>query len=201
MSPRITRSTSRVSIATSSGAQDPQASGSPKKPVKAKPPKKSTKRAKDDQTGEEASSSPTKASMAPPTTPLAKRLKKNPALTTPPTRIKGLHTSGDVDDALPPMAPNERPAEPHMTNAALITPGGSKLVAYAKDSADLSPSKSGVPRATTTTDQLLQEACNHLIKVDPRMKPLIENHYCRIFSPEGLAEALDPVSLRRSSRS
>ncbi len=42
------------------------------------------------------------------------------------------------------------------------------------------------------TGHILDEACAHLIKADPRLQPLIEKHYCRIFSPEGLAEEIDP---------
>jgi DNA-3-methyladenine glycosylase II len=39
---------------------------------------------------------------------------------------------------------------------------------------------------------LLEEACAHLIKVDARMKALVDAHPCRVFSPEGLAEEIDP---------
>jgi DNA-3-methyladenine glycosylase II len=45
---------------------------------------------------------------------------------------------------------------------------------------------------TTTTANLLEEACAHLIKIDGRMKPLIDAHHCRMFSPEGLTEQIDP---------
>ena len=79
-----------------------------------------------------------------------------------------------------------------MTNAPLVTPRGSKLVAYATETADVSPSKSGVPRATTTTGHLLEDACNHLVKVDARMEPLVKKHHCKMFSPEGLAEPVEP---------
>ncbi|KAI4148959.1 MAG: hypothetical protein LQ340_004853 [Diploschistes diacapsis] len=130
--------------------------------------------------------------MAPPATPPPKRVKKNGGVTAPLTNIVGLHTSGDVDDALPSTPAIERPAEPHVTNAPLITPGGSKLVAYTRETADVSPSKTGVPRATTTTGSLLQDACNHLLKIDGRLEQLIQKHYCQMFSPEGLAEPLDP---------
>ena len=79
-----------------------------------------------------------------------------------------------------------------MTNAPLVTPRGSKLVAYTKENADESPSKTGVPRPTTTTGHILEDACNHLIKVDSRLETLIKKHPCPIFSKKGLAEALDP---------
>jgi DNA-3-methyladenine glycosylase II len=54
----------------------------------------------------------------------------------------------------------------------------------------VSPSKP--PRARVTTANILKEACDHLIKVDERMRPLVEKNYCRVFSPEGLAEEIDP---------
>jgi DNA-3-methyladenine glycosylase II len=39
---------------------------------------------------------------------------------------------------------------------------------------------------------MLDEACAHLINVDPNLRPVIDQHHCRIFSPEGLAEKIDP---------
>ena len=134
-----------------------------------------------------------------PTTPPAKRIKMNSTIVAPetptPTQV-GLmaepYRSGDLDDATPPPIPGDRPAQPHVTNAPLKTPGGSRIVTYSQEVIDSSPSKTGVPRPTTTTDHLLEEACAHLIKVDPRLKSVIEKHHCRIFSPEGLAEEIDP---------
>lgn len=38
----------------------------------------------------------------------------------------------------------------------------------------------------------MQDACDYLISVDERLRPLIEKHHCRSFSPEGLAEQVDP---------
>ena len=52
---------------------------------------------------------------------------------------------------------------------------------------------------TTTTENILSKACAHLIAVDPRMAPLIAKHPCRIFSPEGLAEQIDPFESLVSS--
>ena len=133
------------------------------------------------------------------TPPPAKRIKRKAVGSTPitptPAQVSLMSTSystGDIDDATPPRLPADRPAEPHITNAPLKTPGGSRLVTYSKDVVDLSPSKTSIPGPTTTTSHLLKEACDHLIKVDPRLKPLIEKHHCRIFSPEGLAEEIDP---------
>ena len=50
----------------------------------------------------------------------------------------------------------------------------------------------GKPRPTTTTGQLLDEACAHLIAVEPRLKAVVDTHRCQIFAPEGLAEEVDP---------
>lgn len=86
----------------------------------------------------------------------------------------------------------DRPAEPHRTNAPLVTPLGSRLVTYSKGAVDASPSKTGIPRPTTTTSHILDEACAHLVKMEPMLQPLIEKHYCRVFCPEGLAEECDP---------
>ncbi|EQK98924.1 DNA glycosylase [Ophiocordyceps sinensis CO18] len=54
----------------------------------------------------------------------------------------------------------------------------------------MSPSKAQV--VGTTTQTILQEACDHLIKADERLRPLIEQNPCKMFSPEGLAERIDP---------
>lgn len=54
----------------------------------------------------------------------------------------------------------------------------------------VSPSK--VSSVKTTSATILEEAYAHLISVDPRMKPLIEKRPCRVFSPERLAEKVDP---------
>lgn len=88
----------------------------------------------------------------------------------------------------------ERPAEPHMTNAPLVTPRGSRLVAFRGDKLDISPSKPDLPRPTTTTSHILDQACAHLIKNDHtgKLKPLIEKHHCEVFCPEGLAEECEP---------
>ena len=132
-------------------------------------------------------------------TPPRKRARVTPSNQPPvtPTHVqaKAMATSystGDIDDAEPPPLPADRPAEPHRTNAPLKTPGGSRLMTYPREEVDTSPSKTGIPRATTTTGQLLEEACAHLIKVEPKLKPLIEKHPCGVFSPEGLAEEIDP---------
>lgn len=66
------------------------------------------------------------------------------------------------------------------------------MVAYPDGLPDSSPSKTGLPRPTATTSTLLEQACAHLISVEPRLRPLIEQHPCHIFSAKGLAETIDP---------
>lgn len=49
-------------------------------------------------------------------------------------------------------------------------------------------------KPTATIDTLLRDAEAFLIKVDPKLKPLIEKHTCKMFSPEGLSEVVDPFT-------
>ncbi|PGH22932.1 hypothetical protein AJ80_02981 [Polytolypa hystricis UAMH7299] len=95
-----------------------------------------------------------------------------------------------------------RPVDPHRTNAPLITPHGSHITAYPLPTEEASPSKTrGLPRGpttTTTAGTLLQDAIAHLVKVEPRLKPLIEKHSCTTFSPAGLAEEINPFEVLAS---
>lgn len=134
-----------------------------------------------------------------PSTPPRKRKRtglaqpQSPLPTATPAAVRLMtvpYSSGDVDDTNPP--PVDRPAQLHRTNAPLISPGTSRVVAYSDEVTGSSPSKSGVPKPTTTTGNLLEEACTHLLRVDPRLKLLIDKHPCRLFSPEGLSEEIDP---------
>lgn len=129
-----------------------------------------------------------------PTTPLRRKkaTKVQPPITPTPSLVKIIapYSSGDIDDQSPP--PLDRPVEPHRTNATLVTPGGTQRTAYPVSLNDASPSKTGLPRPTATTGNLLERALEHLRSADARMIPLIENHHCHIFSPEGLAEEIDP---------
>ena len=129
----------------------------------------------------------------------ASPLAKIARIQTPEPQERALSKPTYNDSQLPSHLPNntskssfDRPAEPHRTNAPLLTPRGSRLVPYEKETADASPSKTEDPRATTTTSHILDEACAHLIKMEPMLQPLIEKHYCRVFCPEGLAEECDP---------
>jgi len=71
-----------------------------------------------------------------------------------------------------------------MTNATLQTPRGSKVFPQ--------PPSAHLMEPGLTTANLLEKGCAHLIKVDPKLKPVIEQNYCKIFSQEGLAEKIDP---------
>jgi DNA-3-methyladenine glycosylase II len=139
-----------------------------------------------------------KDAMPPPATPnnkrprVAKGTEKPPPFTPTPAAI-GLMTnartptysSGDIDGASPPP---ERHVEAGHANANLITPGGTQVQPSYSNFEEPSPSK---PTATTT-GSLLETACNHILTIDPKLKPLIQKHHCRVFSPIGLAEEIDP---------
>lgn len=138
--------------------------------------------------GEESAVKPKKVRLQPPkeagSESSAAPLDEESAIRTP--------KKGAVKYDATASAVKNRPAEPHRTNAPLVTPKGSRIVAYKKDDIGKSPSSLGLPRPTTTTGNILEEACAHLIKMDSRMKPLIDSHYCTVFCPEGLAEECDP---------
>jgi DNA-3-methyladenine glycosylase II len=82
-----------------------------------------------------------------------------------------------------------RVADPEGTNAPLLSPETSRVLAP-KPIADISASQQAAVPATT--DDILDKACAHLASVDARMAPLIKAHRCHMFTPEGLAEKIDP---------
>ena len=127
------------------------------------------------------------------------------------------HTHAEGDHPLEDLAGlKPRPAEPHATNAPLSTPGGSRVTAYtsspiktstpgASQDAEQSPAKKrkakevppdvgALNKPTATIDTLLKDAEEFLIKVDPKLKTLVEKHKCKMFSPEGLREVVDPFT-------
>ncbi|KAL8642585.1 MAG: hypothetical protein Q9228_000726 [Teloschistes exilis] len=118
--------------------------------------------------------------------PQAKRARLKPD-----TAISANHASSSV--------PLDRPAGPFTTNAPLTTPRESRVMAYAPGVAENSPSITGVPRPTTSTSQILDQACAHLIQADARMQSWIEKYPCQMFSAEGLAEEIDPFQSLCSS--
>lgn len=190
------RRSARVDALRAAHSASPGSGVSPRRPnvipTRAARSSKSTKASaastgKDDSAAELPSTPPRKRrrttsqaqSSAPaPATPTAVRLMTVPG-----------HSS-ERNDVTPP--PVHRPAEPHRTNALLISPETSRVVAYSDEVTGSSPTNSSLPQPTTTTGSLLEEACAHLIRVDPRLKPVIEKHPCHLFSPEGLAEQIDP---------
>lgn len=91
---------------------------------------------------------------------------------------------------------HNRLAHPHMTNAPLRSPDGSGLITSSKDVKEDTENQAQKhitpPRPFSTTEDLLKQACDHLINVDARLKPLIEKFPCPIFSAQGLAEDIDP---------
>ncbi|KAK0619235.1 DNA glycosylase [Immersiella caudata] len=146
---------------------------------------------------------PEDAELAPrgetPSTPPRRRVRKANAVPETPTPAavglisETLQTNGLAKPKLPTV---NRLADPNRTNAPLFSPQTSRVVAPQSLDA-VSPSK--LPRVKATTANLLEEACAHLINVDPRMKPLIDKHPCRLFSPDGLAEEIDPFEALVSS--
>ncbi|KAK4234490.1 DNA-3-methyladenine glycosylase [Achaetomium macrosporum] len=139
-----------------------------------------------------------------PSTPRRRRTVKQDAEEPPtPTPNSVALIAEEAHSQKPRPAAVTRLADPSRTNALLRSPKTSRIIASTP--VDAVPSKlresikptAGTP--TTTTANILEEACAHLIKVDPRMKPLIDKHHCRIFSPEGLAEQIDPFESLCSS--
>ncbi|RAR11625.1 DNA glycosylase [Stemphylium lycopersici] len=156
-----------------------------------------------------------------PATPLPKKRKSTstagspinpPPFTPTPAAVavlsKGKTESDHPLDDLSQFQP--RAAEPHATNATLATPNGSHTVqAYGSSPArteDPSPARKrkakelvppdvgAIPSASTDIDRLLKDAEAHLVGVDPTLKALVEKHHCKIFSPEGLSEVVDPFT-------
>ncbi|KAJ5907868.1 hypothetical protein N7495_000550 [Penicillium taxi] len=108
-------------------------------------------------------------------------------------------TTNPLNDRLLTPPPLDRPVDPHRTNVTLLTPHGSSVVAYPLSVEDASPSKTGLPRPNATTGTLLDEAIAHLIAIDPRLKKVIDENPCPIFSPAGLAEQIEPFNSLTSS--
>jgi DNA-3-methyladenine glycosylase II len=128
-----------------------------------------------------------------PTPKRRRNAKSSPPSTPTPAAAKlmGLpYSSGDIDGSMP-APPLNRVADPHITNASLISPETSRVVAN-NTAPPESPSKPTSLHAKTTTGNILEKAYAHLIKTEPRLKQVIEKHNCVLFSPESLAEEIDP---------
>ncbi|KAB5525619.1 DNA glycosylase [Coniochaeta sp. 2T2.1] len=179
------RKSARLSALAETNGVTPAASMPPPPP-----PAKSRKRKVADETTEEPPPAPS--------TPQKRRTKSTaPPPATPTPSAIGLMTEGPNGTTTPtkPSHPAvSRLADPNLTNAPLLSPETSRLVTPSRAIAAI-PSKlpNGTSKSTsTTTATLLEEACAHLISVDSRMERLVKAHHCRIFSPEGLAEQIDP---------
>lgn len=118
-------------------------------------------------------------------------------LTPTPAAINVMAHTTRASSPATPKSKKARRADPKATNAPLQTPGGSKVLkTYPSDLLESSsPSKGGI----ITTDNLLEKACAHLCAVDPKLKPLVERHTCKMFTPEGLAENVEPFEALVSS--
>ncbi|KAJ5474961.1 hypothetical protein N7539_006090 [Penicillium diatomitis] len=119
-------------------------------------------------------------------------------ITTPVQNTDQKHTPTLNGRTLTPP-PLDRPVDPHRTNVTLLTPYGSTVNAYPTNAEDTSPSKTGLPPPTATTGTLIEQAVAHLIATDPRLQPMIEQHPCPLFTPERLAEQIDPFNSLVSS--
>ncbi|KAJ4317564.1 3-methyladenine DNA glycosylase [Neodidymelliopsis sp. IMI 364377] len=108
----------------------------------------------------------------------------------------------DTDHMLDDLASLNRPASPHFTNAPVLTPNGSQVVVANGDSPakkrkakDLPPDVgSPLKAASSTIDTMLKDAEEFLINVDPRLRKVVQGHQCKIFTPEGLREVVDPFT-------
>ncbi|KAK4188051.1 DNA-3-methyladenine glycosylase [Podospora australis] len=163
------------------------------------PPAKTRKRKA---VAEDTAKDSAKETKPAPSTPRKRRLLKadpsEPPATPTPQAAALIAETTSTPNKPKPVAIN-RLADPNRTNALLLSPQTSRIISSSAPSAQAPGSPSALPLegmkftpTTTTTTNLLEEACAHLIKVDARMKPLIEKHHCRIFSPEGLGERIDP---------
>ncbi|KAM0333358.1 hypothetical protein ACHAQA_002019 [Verticillium albo-atrum] len=181
-----------------------QASTKIEPPTPVLPVKGRKRKANADVGPEEAPSQP----PAVPVTPPRKRTQRPapvPPVTPTPSAVGLIGERLNGTAKKPRTAAVARLADPNRTNAPLLSPETSRVVASktAVESDSVSPSKvarlvptsslvSEVNAHPTTTENILVEACAHLIRVDPRMKSLIEKNPCQVFSPEGLAEKIDP---------
>jgi DNA-3-methyladenine glycosylase II len=159
-----------------------------------------------------------------PATPLPKKRKakatdespiKPPPFTPTPAGVgiiaSSTKESGHPLESLVTLQP--RPAEPHATNAPVSDPNSSNVVTFSspvkpEDSSPvkrrkakeaLPPDMGSLKSPSRNIDTLLREAEDYLISVDPKLKGLIEKHKCKMFSPEGLREVVDPFTALASS--
>ncbi|KAI0885622.1 DNA glycosylase [Annulohypoxylon maeteangense] len=155
----------------------------------AKAPRGRKRKAAPDMSQEDDSKENPEGNVAPdaPTTPKRRRARKlaDPPATPTPSSAKLISEPATAyETPKPKAAAVRRLADPNATNATLLSPETSRVITRV-----IPPSTSA---GETTTTDILEEACKHLISVDARMKPLIEKHQCSVFTPEGLSEKIDP---------
>lgn len=107
-------------------------------------------------------------------TPSAVRLIAEPAavngVDTPPTsRASSSRATATTTTPKPRSRAVARLADPKGTNAPLLSPETSRVVASKPNLEDASPSSQ--PKMTTAN--ILSEACAHLVRTEPRLKPLL----------------------------
>jgi DNA-3-methyladenine glycosylase II len=118
-----------------------------------------------------------------------------PLLSTPNSSQVNLIADNNPNPTTPEKATpsrRRRKVEPHATNAPLQTPGGSRITTYPSQVFEADFQTPSQQTDILTTDNVLEKACAHLISIDPRLKTVIDQHHCRMFSPEGLAEEVEP---------
>ncbi|KAI0470709.1 DNA glycosylase [Xylariaceae sp. FL0804] len=146
-------------------------------------------------------SSAVTAAAAPPLPPPQTPTPSNAALLGEPVAGGG----GAGATPKPRPAAVRRLASPRATNAQLVSPESSRVAATAASTTAPPGPPPPSPLTTTTTttggktttttvttENLLEVANAHLVSVDARMRPLVEKNHCRVFSPQGLAERVDP---------
>lgn len=108
-----------------------------------------------------------------------------------------------------PPPPPSVPLHHRHTNATLLTPRGSRISACQP----CSPPPAGIvsapgilekqvtsspttavpaPVTAAAPGMLLEQGVAHLLAKAPQLKPVIEQHPCRLFAPDSLAAAVDP---------
>jgi DNA-3-methyladenine glycosylase II len=155
------------------------------------PPKVANTGRKRKSTAQEAVEPVTNGNGAGPSTPKRKKVLKPiiPPITPTPSAV-GLMSAPYNSGDMPPPPRVNRLAVPNGTNATLVTPETHRVVA-AKPLDEVSPSKKSNLK---TTAGILEDALAHLVKVEPKLKPVIDKHHCHVFSPIGLAEEIDPFN-------
>lgn len=129
------------------------------------------------------------------------------AANTAPRQVRQLaHTEHPLETLEPiPIPPSDRLADPYQTNAPLIPPGTSSVLARTPVPEALPLEDGSIEKKAQegeevlTTENVLEKALEHLGTVEPKLVPIIERHHCNVFDVEGLKEVIDPwVSLTSS---